>query len=117
MHTTSIEPLPMPRHDVPLANAGNYRVYSDDRNFKLVHAASALEALKLSGLDSARKVLRDSIDLTAVFSLGDWSFDKPAPIDAAAAGEAPAATTESSAKETVEVPLSGDEVGKLLNNP
>lgn len=111
----------MPRQDFPLAAAGNYRVYTDSQNFVLVHAASAIEALQSSGMANVCKIERDSIDLMRVFSPNDWTSGAPAkeeqaPVAAAPAPQNEAATGSEQAKETVEVPLSNEEVGKLLNN-
>jgi hypothetical protein len=102
------ESLPLPRKDVPQAEISNYRVYSDSKNFVMITALSALEALQSSAISSPYKIQRDSLDLTKVFDPKAWfnaaGEGKPLPSDpqapaenaATAASTDPAAMTEQS---------------------
>lgn len=87
MHTQSFEQLPMPRQQ-PQAAAGNYRVYTPDGNFVMVHAMNAIEALRNCGVPNVARIERDSLDLTKVFAPNAWETEseasQPAPENAAA---------------------------------
>ena len=122
----AIEILPLPRKDFPMANASQYRVYTDEAHFTIVQALSALEALRTSGVWSPYKIERESLDLTQVFNPQHWFSDMPAApavSEPAAAVEVPSANTEPvvaaseevAEKSVVELPLSNDDVDKLLN--
>jgi len=55
------EQLPLARAEMPASLAGQYRVYSDHKTFKLVHAISAVGALEASGLMQAVKIEREDL--------------------------------------------------------
>ena len=55
------EQLPLARADMPAGTAGQYRVYSDSKNYKRIEAASAVSALELSGMANAFKIERESM--------------------------------------------------------
>lgn len=55
------EQLPLARAEMPVALSGQYRVYSDAKNFKLVEALSAVAALGASGLSQAFKIEREAL--------------------------------------------------------
>ena len=59
--TEHFEQLPLARADMPASTSGQYRVYSDAKNFKRVEAASAVEAMELAGMTSVYKIERESI--------------------------------------------------------
>ncbi|MDX2113709.1 MAG: hypothetical protein SFW63_08275 [Alphaproteobacteria bacterium] len=120
----------MPRKNVPQLFGGSYRVYRSSRDFVVVEADSALEALERSGLHSAVKIERESMDNISVLSAAAWRTgvfsappaQTPAPTDAA-----PAAASAQEAKDTIlldvpqtapaaDQPLSNDDVEKLLKN-
>lgn len=114
MPSQDFEQLPMPRQSFPQAVAGNYRVYSDASHFITVNATSAIQALQSSGLADACKIERDSLDLTSVFSPKDWTLDEPetsTPDLQTTAQEA--GVDADAAKQTVEVPLTQEEVNNL----
>lgn len=120
--SADFEALPLPHKAFPVADAGSYRVYSDGAKFIRVTAMNALEAMQSSGVDTPLKIERDSLDLTRVFGPKDWDAHvpagdaAPAVAETAAAPEAPAAEEPAAGqKDTVEVPLSNDEVSKLLD--
>jgi hypothetical protein len=55
------EQLPLARTSIPAALIGLYRIYTDNKNFKLVQADSAVTALETSGLLEAFKIEREAI--------------------------------------------------------
>ena len=55
------EQLPLARTSIPAALIGLYRIYTDNKNFKLVQADSAVNALELSGLLQAFKIEREAL--------------------------------------------------------
>lgn len=130
MKSTATEPfeaLPMPRKDIPQPASGSYKVYKNAKEFVVVEAGSALEALQVSGVPLAYKIERESIDSIRVLGFTDWA-QEPKPEVAKEAAPA-AATTDTSQKETVLIPsqetaaapptaeaLSNDDVNKLLNS-
>ncbi len=57
----NFEQLPLARAEMPILVAGNYRVYSDARQFTRVQADSAVHALEASGLMSAVKIEREAL--------------------------------------------------------
>jgi hypothetical protein len=56
--TEPFEELLIPRKDLPVSSAIIYRVYSDHKNFELIEAASALDALAGSKIRNVYKVRR-----------------------------------------------------------
>lgn len=112
----------MPRKDIPQPASGSYRVYSNAKEFVVVNASSALEALQASGVQSAYKIERESIDYVHVLSPSAWSNSASAqvPVPNSVAAEAketvfiPEATAQVS--KDAEAPLSNDDVNKLLNS-
>ncbi|MDX2073243.1 MAG: hypothetical protein SFX19_02630 [Alphaproteobacteria bacterium] len=56
----NFEQLPLARTAAPASLVGQYRVYSDHKNFKRVEAESAVGALEMSGLESAVKIEREA---------------------------------------------------------
>ncbi len=127
---SAFEALPMPRKNVPQLFGGSYRVYRSSRDFVVVEADSALEALERSGLHSAVKIERESMDNISVLSAAAWRTGvlSTPPVQPAAPTEAaPAADSMQEAKDTIlldvpqtvpagEQPLSNDDVEKLLKN-
>lgn len=55
------EQLPLARAEMPVSLAGQYRVYSDHKTFKLVQAISAVGALEASGFLQAFKIEREDL--------------------------------------------------------
>lgn len=112
------EELPFPRKDMAGMQAGRYRVYKNPKDYVLVEAVSALEALQNSKLDKPYRVERDMLHLTTVLTLSSFSDgatqeptgDAPQQVEESAAApaspEAPAADSN----------LSNDDVSKLLND-
>ena len=64
----NFEQLPLARADVRLSLVGQYRIYTDGKNFKLVEADSAVHALEQSGLDKAFKIEREAWHKTALIT-------------------------------------------------
>ncbi len=58
---TPFEQLPLARTSAPASLVGQYRIYTDNKNFKLVQADSAVNALELSGLLQAFKIEREAL--------------------------------------------------------
>jgi hypothetical protein len=56
--TEPFEELMIPRRDLPVSSAIIYRVYSDYKNFELVEASSALEAMENSKIKNVYKIKR-----------------------------------------------------------
>ncbi len=127
---SAFEALPMPRKNVPQLFGGSYRVYRSSRDFVVVEAHCALEALERSGLHSAVKIERESMDNISVLSAAAWRTgalseapaQAPAPTDAALAAD-----SAQEAKDTIlldvpqaapatDQPLSNEDVEKLLKN-
>lgn len=54
------EQLPLARTSFPAALVGQYRIYSDHKNFTLVQADSAVNALESCGLTSVFKIEREA---------------------------------------------------------
>jgi|NOAtaT_6_FD_contig_21_4899243_length_623_multi_6_in_0_out_0_1 hypothetical protein len=125
------EALPMPRKNVPQLFGGSYRVYRSSRDYVVVEAGSALEALERSGLSMAHKIERESMDNISVLSAAAWRTGELSPrphLQPEAAQSAPVPAVNEDPKETVmlevaaadaapaEQPLSNDDVEKLLKN-
>ena len=56
--TESFEELIIPRKDLHISDAMIYRVYSDKKNFELVEAVSALDAMSQSKIKNIYKIER-----------------------------------------------------------
>ncbi len=92
--------LPLPRKELAPEVMHRYRVYAEG-TFKLVEAASALEALKQTGLANVTRVERDSIDhypvldmeaMDTILAQPEAAIKEAAPVEvvAAPAAEEPA---------------------------
>lgn len=114
MESQQFEALPLPHKNFPQAGMGTYRVYSDDKNFVMVSAMNAIEALAASKMEQVIRIQRDSLDLTTVFSPKDWTKDAGSLSNAAP--EAEMEKKDLQPINTVEVPLSNDDVENLLKN-
>ncbi len=57
----NFEQLPLARTGIALAQACQYRIYTDAKNFTRVEADSAVSALELSGLSNVIKIERESL--------------------------------------------------------
>ncbi|NBX03559.1 MAG: hypothetical protein EBR02_05805 [Alphaproteobacteria bacterium] len=69
------ENLTIPRKSLPLAGGCRYRVYETAQNFKIVDAATAMEALSACGLTYAYKILRDDPMNENLLSHDAWAKD------------------------------------------
>lgn len=78
--TSAFEQLPLARADFPTLPIGQYRVYTDQKNFKLVQAISAVEALETSGFTQAFKIEREAMHKTALLAP---NFHAPSEVPAA----------------------------------
>jgi hypothetical protein len=103
-------PLDLPKKGVSPTES-RYRVYKDAKEFSVVDAPSALQALQASGLKTAYRIERDSIFAGNLVDLKKLP-DAPPPA-AAAAPAAPAAPEEAKPAEP-DKGLSGAEVDQLL---
>lgn len=133
------KPLDIPHKDVSIAHVIRYRVYSDDKNFKTVDAASAKEAIALSGIAKPLRVQQEIMKLYQVMDLKKYTNDNPL-VPEATLSPVPPATDQEKATDTeyvtapvtpsteepkaaeipatpasTDAPLSNDEVNKLLN--
>jgi hypothetical protein len=105
METTSTEPfeqLPLARTELPMALEGQYRVYSDHKNFKLVQAISAVNALEASGLEQAFKIERESLSKSTLIKpnfSSDAVVPAEVPVEATAAPAAETPTADAAAPE------------------
>lgn len=120
------ETLPMTRKDIPQPAAGSYRVYKSAKDFVVVEASSALEALQVSDVKAPYKIERESIDYISVLAPSAWgnrtvqAAPEATPEVAAEAKETvfigePAAAAKP-AEADAAAPLSNEDVSKLLNN-
>lgn len=66
--SVNFEQLPLARAEFPSMPAGQYRVYSDQKNFKLVQAISAVGALEASGWPKAFKIEREDMHKNALLT-------------------------------------------------
>lgn len=57
----AFEELPLARTASRPVLAGQYRIYSDEKNFTLVAASSAADALRASGVMQVYKIERESL--------------------------------------------------------
>lgn len=57
----NFEQLPLAKAEIPVALEGQYRVYTDHKNFKLVQAISAVNAMEVSGLSQVFKIEREAL--------------------------------------------------------
>lgn len=141
--TEPFEELAIPRRDFSISSDMVYRVYKDRRNFEIVEAESALDALARSKIKNAYKIERHDplgcnvIHLSQVISQqvppseelvpDDHSKIQEQPqeiVESVVADAEPVATPESTAvvQETESPPASGepaalsnDDIDKLLN--
>lgn len=117
----AFEPLPLPKREFGQSPKGRYRIYSDDANYKVVEATSALEALQLSGLQQAHRIQRDAVFLVNVLEAGTLvsapeNGDEAAAVPAAASVAPPAAAAAADVPPAAaDAPLSDDQVNKLLD--
>lgn len=111
------ETLPMPRKDIPQPASGSYRVYKNAKEFVVVEAGSALEALQVSGVQTPHKIERDSIDYIRVLSPSAWdSFGPQTAAPVAEAKETVLIESPAAPAAVPETSLSNDDVNKLLNS-
>jgi hypothetical protein len=57
----NFEQLPLARANMPVSLVGQYRIYTDHKNFTMVEAESAVGALEASGLQKAFKIEREAL--------------------------------------------------------
>lgn len=58
----NFEQLPLAKAPMPAMLAGQYRVYTDYKNFTRIEAESAVHALEMSGLQKAFKIERETMN-------------------------------------------------------
>ena len=104
-------PLDLPKKGVAPAD-GRYRVYKDAKEFTVVEAPSALQALQASGLKTAFRIERDGALASNLIDLKKLP-EAPAAKPAEAAKPAAPAAEEVKPGETDKA-LSGEQVDKLL---
>lgn len=121
----------LPRRDTPQLLVSRYRVYSDARNYVMVEAENAMEALKLSGQKQAQRIERDILFFNNVLNPGTFDaeqveevpqavvpqpvIEEPVPLVTAASEPALLPVDEPLAPVVAsDVPLSDEEVNKLL---
>jgi len=125
---TEFEVMPMPRKDAPQLFGGSYRVYKSPRDYIVVSADSALSALQLSGLESAYKIERESMDNISVLSAASWGGRESEPAQVVMEANAEMPKSEPADTVLLDVPekpdskaasadsSSNDDVEKLLNS-
>jgi len=102
--------LDLPRREVESLSARLYRVYSDHKNFVVVEAESAQTALEKSAVKNPQRITPNFI---ASKNILDFTGAKPT----ASAEPAPALIAQPEETPALpEVPLSGDDVEKLLQS-
>jgi hypothetical protein len=113
----SFEMLSLPKRDFPQLAMGNYRVYKNTSEFLLVAAGTALEAMQASGLTQVYKIERDHMDQHTVLSPNSWKAQVAVEEAAVVAPAVEVAQPVAAApvEPAAEVPLSNDDVNKLLN--
>lgn len=124
------EELIIPRRDMQISAATVYRIYSDYKNFQLVEAGSALEAISMCGNQNVYKIKRHDPLGDNVIHLNQAvrpiiTQNQIITVDNAVAEKAvqeQAENTEVSEEQTAvasqaaaEAPLSNDDIDKLLN--
>jgi hypothetical protein len=126
------EELIIPRRDMQISTTTIYRVYSDHKNFQLVEAGSALEALSLMGNKNVYKIKRHDPLGDNVIQLNQalhptLNQNQSVVVEnsvtetvAPAQAPSPEPTQEqvadaSQAAAAAETPLSNDDIDKLLN--
>lgn len=133
VNTEAFENLPLPRKDFGQDMTNHYRVYKDARNYIVIKAGTALEALQSSGVGMAYKIERDAIDLNRVLAPDAWtkqplpkeittnsSVDNEAPVaaqplqDASSPTATPVPSVQQATAEKPAQPLSNEDVDKLL---
>ncbi len=144
---TVVENNPIPFEHLPLARAessavldGAYRIYTDAKNYTTIQAASAIEALEMSGIHYAFKIKRENLYACNLLNPKSWDKAVPLPAENMMAASAPveniaveavaevaaesvsepvaeAPAVEAAAAEAAEAPaaLSNDDIDKLLN--
>lgn len=92
----NFEQLPLARAPMPPSLAGQYRIYTDYKNFTRIEAESAVHALEMSGLQKAFKIERESISKVSLIlpklasAVGEVAAAAAEAVAAPAASEAPA---------------------------
>ncbi|MEK6745992.1 MAG: hypothetical protein AABY33_03060 [Pseudomonadota bacterium] len=124
------EELIIPRRDMQISAATVYRIYSDYKNFQLVEAGSALEAIAMCGNQNVYKIKRhdplgDNVIHLNQAVLPIITQNQIIAVDNVVTEKAmqePAENTEVSEEQTAaasqaaaETPLSNDDIDKLLN--
>lgn len=122
----TFESLSLPHKEVPHLVGTRYRVYSDSKNYTLVEAGSALEAIQASGMKNVHKVLRDTIMLNTLLDVATVTGSATPPMpqvsksmadnaENTAQGEEGAGSIAAAAAAAADAKaLSNDEVDKLL---
>jgi hypothetical protein len=80
MQSTSskpFEPLVIPRKEVPKSGS-RYRVYRDSRNYTVVAANSAAEALEQYGDKNVHKLVRETLSTSCLLDISPDTADKSA---------------------------------------
>lgn len=112
--------LALPRKEVALASASRYRVYKNAKEFVVVDAANAKEALAGSGFDKAVRIEKESIHQVNVLTLSalqDRESDiAPAQPEASAPADSASPPAQAAPAQAApqEQALSNDDVDKLL---
>lgn len=117
--------LSLPHKDLPEAAGSRYRVYSDAKNFVVVEADNAQDALAASGLAKAHRILRESLFRDNVLTIAlaakaeaapkeEHATEVPAESAKPEESAAPPAAAEPAAASEPEAPLSNEDVNKLL---
>ena len=70
-HNKPFEQLAIPRKDLR-SLASRYRVYTNPREFSVVEAHTALEALEVSGVKGAYKIVKDDPMGNNMLNSADW---------------------------------------------
>ena len=74
------EPLVIPRKDVPKFGC-RYRVYRDSRNYTVIAASSAAEALEQYGDKNVYKLVRESLSSICLLDISPDATDKNLPAE------------------------------------
>ncbi len=117
MKDQEFQPLELPRKGLPPSN-NQYRVYKDEKEFNIVEAASALEALKASGLQKAHRIQRESILEHTLIDLKKLGVTEGTPSgteDIKPPGETSVPAAAEAKPADGEKPLTGEQVDKLMS--
>mgnify|MGYP003392965386 CR=1 FL=1 len=126
------EELIIPRREMQISTATIYRIYSDYKNFQLVEAGSALEAIAMMGNKNVYKIkrhdplgdnvihLNQAVRPIAVqnhnIAVDNMVVENTIPVqEAAAITEVSEEQTAAASQAAAETPLSNDDIDKLLN--